>query len=225
MLAHEHMWGVVLASGHEARLPLALDRLARVIPPERMIAVAREGMNVCAAAAELIEEPADRGTAVAALVAAMHAHEFDPFAVLVVQPSLDPPGLDRRRIVTLEGACRLAEHSDDQVLMIGRPQPVLLVARALALVERGRQAFPGAAPWLDTYQQVLHAVTSGRAGRGHLRMALSHLYSRLPQAGYGPLTVLGAAAPHGGVPPGGHQPTGTRRSLRSSAPSRLSILH
>jgi hypothetical protein len=225
MLAHEHMWGVVLASGREARLPLALDRLARVIPPERMIAVAREGMNICAAAAELIEEPADRGTAVAALVAAMHAHEQDPFAVLVVQPTLDPPGLDRRRIVTLEGACRMAERSHDQVLMIGRQQPVLLVARALALVDRGRRIFPGAASWLDTYQQVLHAVTSGRAGRGHLCMALSHLYSRLPQAGYGPLTVLGAAAPHGGVPAGGRPSTRPGRPLRLSPPSRLSPLH
>src|SRR5688572_3454901 len=199
---HEHAWGVVLAAGHEARLPIALDRLGRLVPPERMLAVVQAGYEGGAEASEIIEEPADRGTAIAALIAAMHARERDPLAVLVVQAGVDPPGLDRRRLVTLEGACRLAGSRDDEVLMLeGRPCPVL-VARAEALVLQGMRAIPEAAPALSTYRQVLHAVRAGRAGQEHLRVALHHLYSRLPEAGHGPVALLGACAePHGDTSP------------------------
>jgi hypothetical protein len=222
---HEHAWGILLASGRESRLQGAVERMTSILPVSRMVAVVRSGHRPAlgpAVPVQVIEEPGPRGAALPVLVAALHAQEHDPLAVLIVPSDPASAGSNGHGLTSLDGACHQAtRHADDVLVLRGSPAP-LMVARAAAVLRLARMAMPEAMPWLDTYRQVLHAVSSGRARQGDLAVALSHLYSRLPRAGFGPLAVPGATvrmvASHGGVGP-------PRRTLRSSGSSGLSFLH
>jgi hypothetical protein len=220
---HEHAWGILLVSGRESRLHKAVDRMSCLVPPGRIVAVVRSGHRPPPGPASpgvIVEEPAPRGAALSVVVAALHVQEHDPLAVLIVPsgPGATAPG--RHGLASLDGACLEASRNADDVLVLKGPPAPLMVARAAALLRLARMAHPEAVPWLDTYRQVLHAVRAGRARQEDLAVALSHLYSRLPRAGFGPLAVAGAilrkVARHA---------SGGRRPLRSSGTSGLSFLH
>jgi hypothetical protein len=217
---HEHTWAILLASGREHRLPAMMSR-TRPLAAERLVAVVRRGLCprfVGAAPAQVIEEPDNHGPLVPVLVAALHVRESDPHAVLVATDT-GLPDPDRRGFASFEQACRRAGRPDAGVVVSKGNPASLLIARPESILRLTLAALPEAMPWFEIYRQVLRAHRAGRAGHEDLAVARSHLYSRLPRAGY---DLIGAALPWAAPQ---RVPARHRRSLRLSASSGLSSLH
>jgi mannose-1-phosphate guanylyltransferase/mannose-6-phosphate isomerase len=99
-----------LGPGGETLLAATARRLRRLVPEERLWAVAAESLaEPVAREARLIAEPAARNTAAAIGLAAARLHAADPDAVLGIIPADQHVGDEERFVACLEQAFAAAE--------------------------------------------------------------------------------------------------------------------
>jgi hypothetical protein len=112
---HEGLWAVVVGEGQDrrfgsrTRLRETLERIGRVIPPERTLVVRLPGHardQASQVGPHVLDEPDDRGTGAAVLLAALWIEAREPRATVVFLPS--------DRVIVEEGVlmARVAEMAD-----------------------------------------------------------------------------------------------------------------
>ncbi len=122
----QHVWAVVLVSGAGA-LDRTLQRLGRVVPPERTVVVGTASEPgwpgaVAAKGPHVLVEPQDRGTAATILLPAHWIHARDPRASVVVLGGDLPVRSEAAFVCHIALAARCAEQYSDSLILTGLPQ-------------------------------------------------------------------------------------------------------
>lgn len=128
----EALWAVLLEEGKDrrlgsrARLRETLDRIGRLVPPERTLAVGieshardEEGPVRGKAGPYLLDQPEDRGTGAAVLLAALWIEARQPRATVVFLPSGDVIGEERGGMARLAEMADFVERQPEWMILLG----------------------------------------------------------------------------------------------------------
>jgi mannose-1-phosphate guanylyltransferase len=114
-------------TGRKSLLRQTLDRLSLLLPPERTVVVSMAGQGSYMTAElhhesptpHVLEQPKDRGTAAAVLLAAHRILALDPHAVLVVLPSDHFVTDDEAFMAHVAGLVEFLERCPDRIVLLG----------------------------------------------------------------------------------------------------------
>jgi mannose-1-phosphate guanylyltransferase len=114
-------------TGRKSLLGQTLDRVGLLIPPRRTVVVTMAGQGSYMTAElrhesplpHVLEQPKDRGTAAAVLLAAHRVLAQDPKAVLVVLPSDHFVADDEFFMAHVAEAVEFLEHRPDRIVLLG----------------------------------------------------------------------------------------------------------
>src|SRR5690242_20569739 len=128
----EALWAVLLEEGKDrrlgsrARLCETLDRIGRLVPPERTLAVGiespgrdREDQVRGEPGLHVLDQPEDRGTGAAALLAALWIEAREPRATVVFLPSGDVIGEEQGGMARLTEMADFVERQPEWMILLG----------------------------------------------------------------------------------------------------------
>ncbi len=112
--------------GSRSMIQHTLDRACSLVPAERVVTVLGHEHRPFLARAcngkvpgRVVEQPVDRGSAMGIFLGATYVFERDPHATMVILPSDNYIAPEKRFLRYVEHACRMAEHFDDQLILLG----------------------------------------------------------------------------------------------------------